>query len=192
MGDLESMTEEDLQVFFRNNFLDLIEDKRLREYVIGLMVGFVADRTLDVFFDKRPESIRFADYRKQNGREAYDSFREMGDVYLWLCGFYPESLVKREKSRLGLIDYVGIGQTSYYNAVSVGKEVGTDDVGIVSRVSTSFKELARSIYDFRNRVNKAVDFMRLPPETIIEIRGVIYNGKVIPLYSERPMLKLIE
>ena len=186
--------EEDLYIFFRNNFSDLIKDKKIRDYTSKLMVEFVKPDKLSLFFDERHESVRLNDFwYEKDRRKAYKQFIEFGDSCLWLCGFLPAYLIEN-KSKLGLPYYISKGQESYNYAVYVGNEIEGKKhpaLGTASRVSNNFKGLARSIFDLKNRVN-ASELIDLSPESIKEIRKVIYDGEKIPLYSERPLLKVIE
>jgi len=109
-----------------------------------------------------------------------------------MCGFYPESLTKTNRSKMGLNAYINYGRTSYNYAVSVGNKIKNQktDIQGVSNASVNFKSLARAIFNFRNRINSG-EFIIIKPEAIREIREVIYDGKPIVQFSEKGLLRSV-
>lgn len=120
MGMLKAVDKEELGLFFKTNLRGLIKDRELKNYVANLMEEFVYKKKFMLFFDERGESVRFDDLFKKDKFYAYNSFKDIGDTYLWFCGFYPEHLLMKRKSMLRLKDYISYGKTSYNYAVYFG------------------------------------------------------------------------
>jgi len=153
---MQNISRSEFYHFFRANLTGLIGDLELSDYVADMMVRFSEPKSLSIFFDKRSDSEKFdAVWRNPSKVEAYKQFRDLGDSYLWLCGFYPAFLSKQRKPSLGMKNYTGAGQTSYNYAVSVGNciKCAAPNVGTLSRVSDNFRGLAKSIFELKTRID---------------------------------------
>ncbi len=193
MSDLKPISEEDLNLFFESNLRDRITDRELKRYVVSVMTDFMHSEKFFLFFDERAESVRFDAIFKQDKIKAYNLFKDIGDSYLWFCGFYPEFLSKKKKSRLGLETYIEYGKESYNYAVYIGNAMKNSslDTRTISRASDNFVYLARAIFDFRSRVDSRKLIYTINPGILEEIRNIMYNGRNIPELAENPMLKII-
>jgi len=191
---MELVNEEKLYTFFKNNFRGLIKDRELNNYIVNLMTEFTHPKKFNLFFDERGESVRFDAIYQKDKFEAYNSFKNLGDCYLWMCGFYPEYLSKNKKSKLGLKSYIRYGKTSYNHAVYSGSLIPKNKVNtkIISRASDNFIGLTRAIFDFRNKIDFNNLIYLINPDTMKEIKEVIYEGRDIRILSESPMLTLLK
>ena len=193
--DLEVIAADDFYVFFRNNLLGLIKDSELLDYISKMMVNFASAKKLSFFFDQRPDSVKLDDVWKNTDKhQAYDLFREFGDSCLFISGFYPQYVSKQKKSKLGIGYYMSTGQTSYNYAVSAGNQVksAVPNIGTVSKLSTHFRSLAKSIFELKSRVD--IEVVLMPQEVVKEISQTIYNGMHVSAYkmNERPLLRIVK
>ncbi|GEM_PF-7077975 len=191
MGYLKRVEEKELHSFFEGNLKDLIRDDKLKSYVVDLMIDFAHNNRIPFLYDGHLGVMGFDSGESQNRIKMYNYFKETGDIYLFLCGFFPEYLVKRKKSGLGLKSSMESGRISYRYAVSLGAKIRDEELAIetLSRVSKNFKEITKAIFDFRNKIDGG-RLLRLNPETIREIKEVMYDGESIIDKFRVPLLNL--
>jgi len=125
-------------------------------YVVNLLTGFLQRRA----DDDAPLAIRLAEALESGGAQQRTSLREIGDLSLFVSGFFSDSLRRK------LVDvdyYVAIGGCAY-NALS---RADTDTLSPV------FGELSEKFVGF-------VDVL----SEVSERTSCASNGDVLPLYEK--------
>lgn len=181
-------TKGDLMNYFYDKLTDLDYDDLVKSYVSNLMTDFAYTRgneLISVIYNESLERVRI---QELFNKEDFSKLRDMGDAFLWLCGFFPEQVIDKNRNRprfmLTLKDYVLYGRTAY-NLASVlreGKELP------ISEISRNFEWVVNSIFNIRDKINPNLKYF-LHEETISEIEKVINFGK--PMFSPEKDSSLI-
>ena len=171
-------TKEELEEFFNEKLSDLDYDNSVKKYVSGLMTDFVYERGNDlvsVLYNKTLERARIKEFFD---KKAFVPLKNMGDAFLWCCGFFPEHVIDRNRNRprfaLTLDDYMGYGRDAYSRA-SLLNGAGEFPVGEISK---NFKWVVHSIINMRDKINPKMKYS-VNPETVKEIERVVNGGRQI-------------
>ncbi|MBD3312948.1 hypothetical protein GF345_00740 [Candidatus Woesearchaeota archaeon] len=163
----------------------MIDDRKARDYVSGMLVRFAYEADFGRVFSEKPLSVGLYELWESGDKAlAYDGFRKNGDAILWLCGFFPDRLAKHRKPRgshhvmgMGLGWYVEKGRLAYNSAIDLGNEirVGGDQIETLSKVSGGFEDCSRAILEMRVRASEGNAVAE--PEILNEISDVLYKGQ---------------
>lgn len=170
-------TKKELEEFFNSELVDLNYNNSVKRYVAGLMTDFAYDRgnqLVSIICGETPERVKI---RELFEKKAFFPLKDIGDVFLWLCGFFPEHVIDKNRNKprfmLTLGDYVYYGRDAYFKASLLnGRKFP------VKEISDNFKWIAHSIINMRSRINPKIKYS-MNHETIKEIERVINNGEPI-------------
>ena len=169
----------DLQRYFWLNLKD-IDDREVRTHVAQIMVEHVERSRLRFLSDGLSETERFDQiWGSDNVSERYGGFRNIGDTYLWLSGFFPSYAAKTRPASLGIRHYMEAGKTAYQYAVSVRANLRLPDGGLCSKMATGFEGLTRAVFELKMRTDASI--VTLPGEVVEEVSEAMYRGAPIKL-----------
>lgn len=178
-SDLQIVSNRDeLWAYFNERLVDLDYDRGVKTYVSGLMTDFAYERgsnLMSVLFSEVLESVRIESFSEKGD---FVSLKDMGDTFLWMCGFFPEHVVDKNLNRprflLTLEDYMHYGKTAYYQASILfkGKKLP------IREISRNFAWVAHSILNLRERMNPNLRYL-MHEETVTEIERVLNDGRPI-------------
>jgi hypothetical protein len=170
-------TKKELEEFFNSKLVDLDYDNSVRKYVAGLMADFAYDRGNHLISVIYGEALERARIKELFERKAFFPLKDIGDVFLWFCGFSPEHVIDKNRNRprfmLTLDDYMGYGRDAYFKASLLNKREFP-----IREISDNFAWVAHSIINMRDRINPKMKYS-MHPETIREIERVINDGEPI-------------
>ena len=101
-------------VFDSREVVELLHDRRLRNYLAGMLASFVRINSYSVTFPVRKgiwKRLRFSDFdldslvrysRLLDEEERFPAYRRIADVCLFLAGVFPDAIDPREISIEGL------------------------------------------------------------------------------------------
>ncbi len=171
-------TKEELEEFFNKKLPDLDYNDSVKKYVSVLMTDFVYGRGNDlvsVLYDNAFERVRIKEFFD---KKDFIPLKNMGDAFLWCCGFFPEHVIDRNRKRprfaLTFDDYINYGRDAYSRAslLSGAREFP------VGEISKNFKWVVHSIINMRDKINPKMKYA-VHPSTIKEIERVVNNGEQI-------------
>jgi hypothetical protein len=171
-------TKEELEEFFNGKLPDLDYNNSVKKYVSVLMTDFVYERGNDlvsVLCDDAFERVRIKEFFD---KRAFIPLKNMGDAFLWCCGFFPEHVIDRNRNKprfaLTFDDYISYGRDAYSRAslLSGAREFP------VGEISKNFKWIVHSIINMRDKINPKMKYS-VNPETMKEIERVVNNGEQI-------------
>ena len=167
-----------LRAYFNEHLLDLDYDESVKVYVSGLMTDFAYDRgnkLMTVLFSDTLERVRIKAFSEKGD---FVSLKDMGDTFLWMCGFLPEHVIDKNRNRprflLTLEDYINYGKTAYFNASILFRDKEIP----IREISSNFSWVAHSILNMRGRMNSDLKYL-LHEETITEIERVFNDSQPI-------------
>lgn len=174
-------TREELWRYFNENLQGLENNDLVRRYVADLTTDFAYDRgnkLVSVIYDETPERVKINEFL---GKRDFSSLKEIGDAFLWFCGFLPEHVIDKGRNKprfiLTLEDYVYYGRAAYFSASLI---CNTEE-SPVKEISRDFVWIAQSIFNMKNRINPEMRYS-INQETLREIEKVINEGK--PIFGE--------
>ncbi len=180
--------EEELRNYFNERLVDLDYNEAVKTYVSNLMTDFVYDRgnnLMSVLFSEDLESVRINEFYQN---KDFISLKDMGDTFLWICGFFPEHVIdkKRNKPRFLLTfeDYIQYGKTAYHHASTLFR----DEKVPVGEISKRFEWIAHSILNMRQRINPSLRYW-MHEETVEKIEEVLNDGE--PVFRENTIFTSI-
>ncbi len=101
-------------VFDSRDVVRLLQDRRMRNYLAGMLASFVRINSYSVTFQVKKgiwKRFRFSDFdidslvrysRVLNEEERFSAYRRIADICLFLAGVFPDSIDPREISIEGL------------------------------------------------------------------------------------------
>ena len=191
-GEIISNTSNrDLQRYFWLN-LEGIDDGEVRGHVAQIMVEHTERRRLKFLSDGLSDSERFDQiWKSDRVSERYGSFRQVGDTYLWMAGFFPGYAAKARRASLGIRHYIESGRTAYQYAVSARANLRVSGSGLCSRLATDFEGLTKSLFELRMKTDPSV--VTLPGEVVEEVSEAMYRGAPIRLekLADRVPLRVV-
>jgi hypothetical protein len=171
-------TREEMQEFFNEKLPDLDYNSSVKKYVSVLMTDFAYARgneLISVLYNENLERVRIKEFFD---RRAFIPLKNMGDAFLWCCGFFPEHVIDKSRNQprfnLTLDDYIGYGRDAYSRAslLSGAREFP------VGEISQRFKWVVHSMINMRDKINPRMKYS-MHPDTIKEIERVVNNGEKI-------------
>jgi hypothetical protein len=149
MPDIERCA--DVRAFFVEQVAEAMRDLRVETaeetqgYLVNLLSGFSVSERIQSLSEPLVGLLRRA--LEATGAERLDRLRELGDVALFICGFFPDSFDRRGLTRTYVVEmggraYLGLGQA----ARSRG---GRPDVFV--ELGGRFHDMARVLDEVRER-----------------------------------------
>lgn len=186
---LEIISDEvELRNYFKERLEDLNYNEFVKDYVSCLMTDFVYDggkKLNSVLFSEDLESVRIREFHQ---KKDFVSLKDMGDSFLWLCGFLPEHVVDKRRNKprflLDLENYISYGKTAYYQASTILEDKELP----VREISAEFEWVAHSIFNMRGRINPSLKYW-MHEETVKKIEEVFNDGK--PIFEKEDPLSEI-
>ena len=150
-------SRDELKGLFSSGLSDLIRDDEVKVHVVGVLDGFISERTL-------PIKQTFADSVIINDlfeKENYDALVFFGDAQLFMCGMFPEYLSRHRRHSLGIGFYVEKGIDSYNYALylAISKKMQNSKAALVSKLSDSFIDNVNALLQLRNRLKDGEVFI---------------------------------
>lgn len=188
-GNLQIISNEaELMSYFNERLGDLDYDKSVKTYVSGLMTDFAYERgnnLMSVLFSEVLERVRL---QKLSEERDFISLKDMGDTFLWMCGFFPEHVIDKNRNKprflLTLEDYIKYGKIAYYQASTLFKDKELP----IREISRNFEWVAHSILNLRERMNPNLRYF-LHEETVKEIEKILNDGQ--PVLKEPEKLSFV-
>ena len=148
---------DELKGLFSSGLSDLIRDDEVKVHVVGVLDGFISERSL-------PIKQTFADSVIINDlfeKENYEALVFFGDAQLFMCGMFPEYLSKHRRHSLGIGFYVEKGIDSYNYALylAISKKMKNSKAALVSKLSDSFVDNVNALLQLRNRLKDGEVFL---------------------------------
>ncbi len=171
-------TKKELKEFFSGKLEDLSYNDSVKKYVASLMTDFACERGnhfVSVIYNGALERVRIKELFE---KKDFSPLKDMGDAFLWFCGFFPEHVIDKKRNRprfmLTLDDHISYGRDAYFKAslLSAGREFP------VREISNNFKWVVHSIFNMKNKINPRSKYL-MNPDTIKEIERVINCGEPI-------------
>ena len=148
---------DELKGLFSSGLSDLIRDDEVKVHVVGVLDGFISERSL-------PIKQTFADSVIINDlfeKENYEALVFFGDAQLFMCGMFPEYLSKHRRHSLGIGFYEEKGIDSYNYALylAVSKKMKNSKASLVSKLSDSFIDNVNALLQLRTRLKDGEVFL---------------------------------
>lgn len=168
--------EEELRAYFNQELIDLDYDLAVKVYVSHLMTDFACEKGNRLLSILSSENLERVQIQKSSSEGNFNYLKDMGDVFLWMCGFFPEHVTEKRKNRprfsLTLEDYVQYGRSAYYQASNLFKGGELP----IKEIARNFPWVAQSILNLRGRMNPNLRYL-LHGITISEIERVLNEGQ---------------
>ena len=150
-------SRDELKGLFSSGLSDLIRDDEVKVHVVGVLDGFISERSLPIK-QTLADSVIINDlFEKEN----YDALVFFGDAQLFMCGMFPEYLSKHRRHSLGIGFYVEKGIDSYNYALylAISKKMKNSKASLVSKLSDSFIDNVNALLQLRNRLKDGEEFL---------------------------------
>ena len=150
-------SRDELKGLFSSGLSDLIRDDDVKVHVVGVLDGFISERTLPIKQTVIDSFIINDLFEKEN----YEALVFFGDAQLFMCGMFPEYLSKQRRHSLGIGFYVEKGIDSYNYALylAVSKKMKDSKAALVSKLSDSFIDNVNALLQLRNRLKDGEIFL---------------------------------
>lgn len=139
------MTPEELHQLFADNISSLISDKEVHTHIVDVLDSFVCDRKLPT--SDTSDAVAINTYFEQ-GKE--DALTQLGDYFLFLCGFFPEFAYYKKRPGIGF--YVGKGIKSYNYALYLSQTNKTGKHTLLSKLSDGFIDNTNALLILRRNL----------------------------------------
>ncbi|MFO8016137.1 MAG: hypothetical protein R6U32_03465 [Candidatus Woesearchaeota archaeon] len=198
------LSEEEARALFRNNLKENIDNRKALDYIVDMLCGLMKpkDSIMPAQDQSEPLPVVFENlWRKKDKHSSYNSFRDYGDSFLLLCGYFPDHVAGKRKSPLRIDDYMRRGEQSYGNAAYIARKHSlTNDPGMLDTLSRDFRKCSRALFEMRMRVDNVAFATSLTndQQVLREITSALYGMKDVEGYllsiagSERPPLRLVK
>jgi hypothetical protein len=150
---------EAVQDFFLGEVRDAMSDLRVEtaaateKYLVDLLTSFSVSARIQTLFE--PLVTQLAKARNASGPERANRMRELGDVSLFVCGFFPDSFERRGLDR-GYV--VAMGGHAYLVVGEATRRLGdASDGHVFVELAERFHELARVLDEVRERTSLCTD-----------------------------------
>jgi len=153
-------------------------------YVVNLLTGFIhLDRSAGA--DDQPLAVTFAKAMQAAGLAQRDGLRKVGDLSLFISGFFSDSL---NRSPVDVDYYIQLGGTAYG---SLARQATSDAFGdVFDELSEKFSDFVDVLSEVSERTSLAsnTDLLRLYEKwlrtgsrrsgDLLASRGIVPNGSV--------------
>jgi hypothetical protein len=153
-------------------------------YVVNLLTGFIhLDRSGGA--DDQPLAVTFAQAMQAAGLAQRDGLRKVGDLSLFISGFFSDSL---NRSPVDVDYYIQLGGTAYG---SLARHAPSDTFGdVFDELSEKFSDFVDVLSEVSERTSLAsnTDLLRLYEKwlrtgsrrsgDLLAARGIVPNGSV--------------
>lgn len=145
----------DVHAFFVEHVQQAMRDlqvetaRETQGYLVHLLSDFAVSERLQVLSE--PLAILFQRALQASGPERYSRMRELGDVALFICGFFPDSFDRRGLSRPYV---VSLGGRAYLVLGQAAVQASRDQVGnahVFVELGGRFHDMARVLDEVRER-----------------------------------------
>jgi hypothetical protein len=150
-------SRDELKGLFSSGLSGLIRDDEVKVHVVGVLDGFISERTLPIKQTLADSVIINELFEKEN----YDALVFFGDAQLFMCGMFPEYLSRHRRHSLGIGFYVEKGIDSYNYALylAISKKMQNSKAALVSKLSDSFIDNVNALLQLRNRLKDGEVFI---------------------------------
>lgn len=146
----------DLHGFFVEHVTEAMRDLRVETrsetqgYLVRLLSGFaVSGKARDL---AEPLATRLQKALQASGSERLNQMRDLGDLALFICGFFPDSFDRRGLSR-GYV--VAMGGRAYLHVGQGARDRGHGEVFV--ELGGRFHDMARVLDEVRERTELYTD-----------------------------------
>ena len=177
--------------YFRELVESAMQNQRLSAseltsfYVVNLLAGFVhLDRSPAAGGDEAPLGLRLARAMQDAGIAQRDGLRKVGDLSLFISGFFSDSLNRR------LVDvdyYIQLGEFAYGSLARRGDDTLADAFDELSEKFTAFVDILGEVSE-RTALTSNADLLRLYEKwmrtrsrrsgDLLVARGIVPNNSV--------------
>lgn len=156
-------SESAVKTFFGGEVRDAMQDLRIEtaeateQYLVDLLSSFSVSARIQNLFE--PLVTQLDKARNAVGPERAHRMRELGDVSLFVCGFFPDSFERRGIDRtyvvaMGGHAYLVVGEATREAGSTLG---GSDHGRVFVELAERFHELARVLDEVRERTALSTD-----------------------------------
>src|SRR5690242_1452658 len=148
---------EDVRAFFVEHVTEAMRDLRVetaaetRSYLIDLLSEFSVSRRLHSLSE--PLAFLLQRALESTGAERLWRMRDLGDVALFICGFFPDSFDRRGITRTYV---VGMGGRAYLVVGAAARDQGSRSEVFVE-LGGRFHDMARVLDEVRERTSMCTD-----------------------------------
>jgi hypothetical protein len=176
--------------YFREMVESAMENQRFsaREltsfYVVNLLAGFVHLDTSPAAGDEAPLGLRLAQAMQDAGIAQRDGLRKVGDLSLFISGFFSDSLNRR------LVDvdyYIQLGECAYGSLARRSEDAFADAFDELAEKFTAFVDILGEVSE-RTALTSNGDLLRLYEKwmrtrsrrsgDLLVARGIVPNSSV--------------
>lgn len=155
---------------FNANLTGLISELDTKKYVVKMLVEYVYKRQLPIG-EEELDSVKIARLFESGSSELLD----VGDSYLFLCGWFPEYVSRKRRKSMGLGFYIKKGVESYNYALSLVHQRQIDySPSLLSKLSDSFADNIIALIGLKVRLRNQKIAMH--PEVYDEFRSCVGDG----------------
>jgi hypothetical protein len=151
--------------FFGAEVRDAMQDLRIEtaeateQYLVELLSSFSVSGRIPNLFEPLVTQLQRA--RNASGPEHAQRMRDLGDVALFVCGFFPDSFERRGLDRtyvvaMGGHAYLVVGEATRGAGHLLG-DSGADYARVFMELAERFHELARVLDEVRERTALSTD-----------------------------------
>lgn len=154
LDDIEACS--DVRRFFVEHVTEAMRDLRVETraetqgYLVNLLSGFAVSKRVRALSE--PLARHFEKAVNSTGPERLARLRELGDIALFICGFFPDSFDRRGLSRTYVVD---MGGRAY---LVVGQSGGSRERSqVFVELGGRFDDMARVLDEVRERTALCTD-----------------------------------
>lgn len=153
-------------------------------YVVNLLAGFVHLDRSPAAGDDGPLGVRLARAMQDAGMAQRDGLRKVGDLSLFISGFFSDSL---NRSLVDVDYYIQLGECAYASLARRGDDTFTDAFDELSEKFTAFVDILGEVSE-RTALTSNGDLLRLYEKWVrtksrrsgdlLAARGIVPNSAV--------------
>jgi hypothetical protein len=146
----------DVRTFFVEHVTEAMRDLRVETraetqgYLANLLSGFAVSEKVPVLTEPLARLLQKA--LNASGAERLSRLRDLGDVALFICGFFPDSFDRRGLSRTYVVD---MGGRAYLVVGHSAREPSRSEV--FAELGGRFDDMARVLDEVRERTAMCTD-----------------------------------
>lgn len=159
-------------------------------YVVNLLAAFVHLDRSPAAGEDAPLGIRLAKAMQDAGVAQRDGLRKVGDLSLFISGFFADSLTR---SLVDIDYYIQLGECAYASLARRGDDTFTDVFDELSGKFTSFVDVLGEVSE-RTALTSNADLLRLYEKWVrtrsrrsgdlLAARGIVPNSSVVSRFIQ--------
>ena len=159
-------------------------------YVVNLLAGFVHLDRSPAAGEDEPLGVRLARAMHEAGIAQRDSLRKVGDLSLFISGFFSDSL---NRSLVDVDYYIQLGECAYGSLARRGEDTFTGVFDELSGKFTSFVDVLGEVSE-RTALTSNADLLRLYEKWVrtrsrrsgdlLAAKGIVPNGSVVSRFIQ--------